>query len=160
MMEMKESKTKIKPTDLVPFKKPSSINDEVWEDYKQSGEHNRFWRLFGSKTIIVTVLITFGLNLVLNETVDFILHNPALHWLKAAAIDIGLFIILIAIVAVFVIDKLEEIHTLLDKQRKWQEKQKKLAEEARITEKVECNMENKGLLNKSEIQKMIEETVS
>ena len=159
MMEMLQSKTQIKPSDLLPFKKPDNIDDEVWEEYKESGEHDRFWQLFGSKTVIVTVLITFGVNLILNETVDWMLNNPALHGLRADAIDIGIFIVLIAVVAVFVIDKSEEIHRLQENQKKWQEKQKREAEEARIAEQVECDIENKGLLTREELKPVLREIV-
>lgn len=138
--------------------KPDDISDETWNEYVNTKEKRMFWRLNSTKTLMVTISVTFGLNLILNETLDMFLHNPHNHSIDATVttITIGIICILVAFVTVFVIDKAEEYKRL--KQREIEVKKEK--EEKMKENKLFVDLEKKideNYISKEELQKIIDE---
>ena len=146
---------------LRPFRKPDGISDDVWIWYLAYGEHGRFWRLFGVKTVCVTLFMTFGVNLILNETLNMFLFNPHNHSFRVSftTVGIGVCCIVLGLIVVFVIDKIEEFNRLRELDREHQRHKYEKREEKRVVEQLEHRM-NSDYVSRDELDAYIDERIN
>jgi ABC-type multidrug transport system fused ATPase/permease subunit len=144
----------------LPFQKPEDISDDVWIRYHANGEYARFWKLYAVKTIFVTVSVTFGLNLILNETLDLFLNNPQNHSPRTSLITVilGVVCLVCSFIIVFVIDKTEEYKRLKELERKHQAHKLEKRRENKMIENLSNKVEQE-FLTKEELQEYIDERI-
>lgn len=103
--------------DLLSTEKPQGGNQEIWDEYVNSGEQKHFRYFNYVKTLSATALIAFAINLVMGAITDYFLHPKPLAQFDYVSFSIGVIVLIIVVLGLWMIDRVEELRVFREKEK-------------------------------------------